>query len=72
MVTADGSNYRPDRVVHTPGGKTLIVDYKFGEKEDKRYLRQVQNYMRIIAGCGYPDVEGYVWYVTEKTICKVK
>ena len=72
MITVDGKTYRPDRVVHTPEGKTIVIDYKFGEKDDKRYTKQVRNYMNIIADCGYSDTEGYVWYVPENTISKVK
>ncbi len=71
IVGEKGDVYRPDRVVVLKSGKTVVIDYKFGEKEDKRYLRQVKNYMDIISSCGYADVEGYVWYVGDGIIRRV-
>lgn len=66
-----GNVYRPDRIVATADRRTIVVDYKFGEKEDKRYLRQVANYMKLISRCGFPNPEGYVWYIPENIIRKV-
>lgn len=71
MINGKGNVYRPDRIVVTPEGKTIIIDYKFGEKEDSRYLRQVRNYMEIIGSCGFDNPEGYVWYIPENIIRKV-
>lgn len=71
VADGKGNTYRPDRIVATPDGRTIVIDYKFGEKEDKRYLRQVANYMRLIEACGFPAAEGYVWYVPENIIRKV-
>ena len=71
VADGKGNTYRPDRVVATPDGRTIVIDYKFGEKEDKRYLRQVANYMGLVEACGFPAAEGYVWYVPENIIRKV-
>ena len=71
VCDGNGRIYRPDRVVVTPDGRTIVIDYKFGEKEDKRYLSQVKNYMSIIGKCGFGNTEGYVWYVPEDIIRKV-
>ena len=71
MINGKGNVYRPDRIVVTPEGKTIVIDYKFGEKEDSRYLRQVRNYMEIIGSCGFDNPEGYVWYIPENIIRKV-
>lgn len=72
IVNSEGKEYRPDRVVKTPDGRTIIIDYKFGEAESKKYISQVKNYMNIISkaipGC---KPEGYVWYVTEGKIIPV-
>lgn len=72
IVNEEGKEYRPDRVVRTPDGRTIVIDYKFGEAENKKYITQVRNYMNIISkatsGC-HP--EGYVWYVTEEKIIPV-
>ena len=53
---------RPDRVMITPDGRAIVVDFKFGrEKED--YMHQVQEYMDLLRKMGHSDVEGYIWYV---------
>jgi ATP-dependent exoDNAse (exonuclease V) beta subunit len=53
---------RPDRVMLN-GKKAVVVDYKFGETENKKYNRQVQRYVERIKEMGYVDVEGFVFYV---------
>jgi len=40
-----------------------VVDYKFGEAEDDRYVRQVEQYTGLLRDMGYAPVEGFVWYV---------
>ena len=56
-------NERPDRVI-TDGKETIVIDYKFGKKDDK-YKRQVQRYMSLMEDMGYPNVRGFIWYVHE-------
>lgn len=53
---------RPDRVM-TRGNVAVVVDYKFGDKTDARYVRQVEEYVGVLREMGYDSVEGYVWYV---------
>ncbi|NDV82738.1 exodeoxyribonuclease V subunit beta [Bacteroides sp. 51] len=54
---------RPDRVMMN-NERVIIVDFKFG-KEDKRYERQVQQYMNLLTRMGYQNIEGYLWYAGE-------
>ena len=60
---------RPDRVM-TDGKTTIVVDFKFGNKNGE-HIRQVQQYMRLLAGMGYEDVKGYLWYVNLNEIREV-
>lgn len=53
---------RPDRIMIAQD-EVIIVDYKFGESEDRKYNRQVQRYIKSIEEMGYPNVKGYVFYV---------
>jgi len=62
ILTPTGEQYRPDRVV-IRGKEATIVDYKFGEKESKTYLKQVKQYMNLIAEMGY-QTSGFVCYVS--------
>ena len=66
IFDADGSEYRPDRVV-VRGDSALVVDYKFGGHE-KRYANQVRRYMRLCSSLGFKEVKGCVWYVPEDEI----
>lgn len=62
ILFGNGLSKRPDRVM-IAGQQVVVVDYKFGEKEDKRHHSQVKNYLKLIRQMGYTEVEGYLWYV---------
>ena len=63
---------RPDRVVWTADGTIDVVDYKFGEEDDKKYKEQVKGYMDKLTKSGYENVRGFVWYVFKGRIVEVK
>ena len=67
-ISADGKNYRPDRVVVTPEGETIVIDFKFGEKHEPHYKKQVKHYMELVAAAGLPRVTGRIWYPLEGVI----
>jgi ATP-dependent exoDNAse (exonuclease V) beta subunit len=62
ILSGEGKTKRPDRVM-LADNRAVIVDYKFGEKQDKRHHRQVKNYMDLVRRMGYENVEGFLWYV---------
>ncbi len=53
---------RPDRVM-IRGGRAVVLDYKFGERQAPRYRRQIALYMELLRQMGYTEVEGWLWYV---------
>lgn len=61
---------RPDRVM-TKGDTAIVVDYKSGELEDKKYHKQVSNYIANLKKCGYSSVSGYIWYTRNNKRIKV-
>jgi len=61
IVDKNGEIRRPDRIVFTAHGVD-VIDYKFG-KPDRKYLKQVSNYVGLCRALGWKDVNGYVWYV---------
>lgn len=61
--------YRPDRVMKKDG-TTIVIDYKFGNF-DSRYIDQVQRYMNALKQMGYPNIQGYLWFVYKDTIEEV-
>lgn len=62
ILFGKGLSRRPDRVM-IKAGRVTVVDYKFGERQDKRYPEQVRNYLRLIREMGFERVDGYLWYV---------
>jgi ATP-dependent exoDNAse (exonuclease V) beta subunit len=52
---------RPDRII-IRDGKTIIIDFKFGD-ENPQYLNQIRNYRKILSEMGYTGVEAFLWYV---------
>lgn len=62
---------RPDRFIVTPDGRTIVIDYKFGNIHKTSYREQVQEYLDILTEIGLKNVEGYLWYPLEQYIEKV-
>ncbi|MBO4916808.1 MAG: UvrD-helicase domain-containing protein [Bacteroidales bacterium] len=66
VFDADGREFRPDRVVVTPG-HTYVIDYKSGEHSEG-YRAQVRRYVRLFRQMGYPEVSGHIWYIHDDVV----
>jgi ATP-dependent exoDNAse (exonuclease V) beta subunit len=55
---------RPDRVM-IKGKRAVVVDYKFGEQQAKQNKKQLAEYIALLRGMGYEEVEGWLWYVRQ-------
>lgn len=62
ILFGNGLSKRPDRVM-IKDNQVIVVDYKFGERQDKRHPNQVRDYLRLIRRMGFERVDGYLWYV---------
>lgn len=62
ILQPKGTFSRPDRVM-IKDREVIVIDYKFGEKEDRKYIRQVKYYADQIRKMGYSDVKGYICYI---------
>jgi ATP-dependent exoDNAse (exonuclease V) beta subunit len=69
ILLPSGITRRPDRVL-LRDGRTIIIDFKFGE-ENPAYFHQVKQYKTIISEMGYDAVEGFIWYVDKNKIISV-
>ncbi|MDO4512121.1 MAG: UvrD-helicase domain-containing protein [Bacteroidales bacterium] len=71
----DASHMRPDRIVHMPDGRIVVIDYKFGDtpvdEQHEGYVSQVQGYCRILSKMWQKPVEGYLLYAKEFKVEKV-
>lgn len=63
---------RPDRFVVSPEGDAIVVDYKFGDKVNPAYRRQVKEYVESLKSTGkFRSVEGFIWYVALRKVLKI-
>ena len=64
-ITDAKKNIRPDRVVVTPEGKTIVIEYKFGSNYRRatiaEYTKKVQEYMTKLRDAGFTDIVGYLY-----------
>lgn len=71
ILQPKGSFIRPDRVM-IKGDEVIVIDYKFGEQENKKYIKQVKYYSDQIRKMGYGNVKGYIWYVKSGKVQQVE
>lgn len=62
ILFPSGAKARPDRIL-MQNDRVIVIDYKFGQGEEKKYLNQVQFYCNTLKKMGYAEVEGHIWYV---------
>lgn len=67
----DFTNKRPDRVIQRPDGSWVVIDYKFGQRDDEKHFKQVRPYMFALNKATGKYVTGYIWYLTLDTIVPV-
>jgi ATP-dependent exoDNAse (exonuclease V) beta subunit len=56
---------RMDRVMMN-NNEIIVVDYKFGQRKDKKHIAQVKRYMEKIAAIEHLPVSGYLWYLNDR------
>ena len=61
---------RPDRIM-VSGNRAIVVDYKTGEKNPKKYNRQVEEYAQTLKNTGFEQVSGYLWYLSLNEVEKI-
>ena len=66
ILLPTGNTRRPDRVIFKDG-KTIIIDFKFGDESD-HYISQVNQYRQLMAEMGYSNIEAFIWYVDKNII----
>ncbi len=54
----------------TDGGRTIVVDFKFGHPH-KEHRIQVEEYISLLRSMGYTHVEGRLWYVMDDKVVNV-
>ena len=62
ILVGKGHSSRPDRIM-LDGDRAVVIDYKFGTQKDRRYVYQMNTYVRLLREMGISEVKGYLWYV---------
>lgn len=63
IILPKGKTKRPDRVMRK-AGHDVVIDYKFGNRMDPEYEKQVKEYGQLLKAMGSDHVVAYLWYVT--------
>lgn len=72
ILTADGRTLRIDRVVRTADGDLHVIDYKSGSQDPAKYKKQVRDYMRFFRSIGYPQIQGFLYYLDTGDIVEIE
>ena len=71
ILYGNGKSWRPDRIM-IDGGQAIVVDYKFGEKENLHDRQQITKYMSLVKETGYLHVTGFLWYIELHKIVSIE
>ena len=71
ILLPGGDRLRPDRLMFKEG-KTILVDYKFGEQMMPSHRNQVRTYMKQLREMGQKEVRGFLWYVELEKVIAVE
>lgn len=71
IYMAEGTEYRIDRVVWLPDGRIIIVDYKSGSQNPKKYRKQMTHYRDFFRQCGYKSVASFLYYLDSGEIVEM-
>ena len=66
ILMPSGTTRRPDRVIFK-AGRTIIIDFKFGE-QNPHYIKQINQYRNLLSDMGYENIEAFIWYVDNNLI----
>jgi ATP-dependent exoDNAse (exonuclease V) beta subunit len=70
ILLQSGHRTRPDRVM-VDGEEVVVVDYKFGRREENAHAEQVRLYCHALSRMNYRNVSGYLWYVNLSKVVPV-
>ena len=71
IMNTRGEQERPDRIVITPDGHAIVIDFKTGSNHPG-YRRQVSRYMRLLRQLGYTSVSGFLLFIKDESIIEVR
>lgn len=70
ITNSQGQLERLDRLVITPDGRAIVIDYKTGHY-NKEYRTKLKDYIDAIRQIGYPEVEGYLLFIRDGKVMRI-
>ncbi|MDO9001636.1 MAG: UvrD-helicase domain-containing protein [Bacteroidota bacterium] len=70
MATFSGEVLRPDRIV-IEDNATIIIDYKTGKQNNKKYFKQLLKYQEALENMGYINVKSLLVYIEDLAIIEL-
>ena len=70
LITAKGKVLRPDKV-SVINGKTFVIDYKSGNRHDKKYESKMMEYEQALLELGYSNVTKILAYVDLNEVIEI-
>jgi ATP-dependent exoDNAse (exonuclease V) beta subunit len=70
LVTQTGQLLRPDRIVFKEN-ETILIDYKTGKENDKKYTKQLLKYEEALVSMGYQQVKKLLVYVDDMRVVQI-
>lgn len=64
LITFSGELLRPDKIVFLEK-ETIIIDYKTGKLNNKKYFGQLNNYKNALSNMGYTNIKPILVYIDE-------
>lgn len=70
LIMENGQLLRPDKIVFTDT-ETILIDYKTGRENNKKYFTQMLSYETALIKMGYPGIKKLLVYIDEMKIVDV-
>lgn len=71
LITSNGELLRPDRIAFD-GEQVILIDYKTGKENKKKYAEQLLKYQLALTELGYKNIKKLLVYVDEMLVVEVK
>ncbi|MBR5716287.1 MAG: UvrD-helicase domain-containing protein [Bacteroidales bacterium] len=71
LMDPQGRQQRPDRIVITPDGQVVVIDYKTGSNHPG-YRKQLARYMYLLRQLGYKSVQGFLLFFKDESVIEIK
>lgn len=70
LITSNSELLRPDKLIFSDT-ETIIIDYKTGKENTKKYVNQLLKYQNALQGMGYKNIKMLLVYIDTLSVVEV-